>query len=84
MQTPGRAYVLSAAIALAAMAMRVGWIDRQVVGYFAAVTLSVAAGLMTFLLLLTLLVGVPLLIVIAIVKRLLELVPAKLTEEPPT
>ncbi len=44
MNTAGRVYVLSAAIALVAMASRVGWIDWPVVGRLVAAGLVMLTG----------------------------------------
>jgi hypothetical protein len=82
MRIVGRTYVLFAAISLVAMVSRAGWINWPVVGHFVAVILVLGAGLLTFLALVALLVGIPTVIIIAVAQGLLKLVPTKPTLEP--
>ena len=83
MRIVGNTYVLSAAIALVAMVSRAGWINWPEVGHFVAVLVAMAAGVLIFLALIALVIGLPLVIISAIAGELLKLVPVKPTGEPP-
>ena len=86
MRTAEQAYVLSAAIAIVAMAGRPGWIDwglvGHVVGHVAAATLAGADTLLTLVVLTTPSIGV--FRAVAAVARMLPAPgPAGPAEEPP-
>ena len=69
MNTAGRVYVLSAAIATRAMASRAGWIDWPILGHFAQVSMAVLAVFAVALLVMAVVIGIPVALFMTLADR---------------
>lgn len=82
METAGRAYVLSATIALVAMADRAGWIDWAAVSHVVEVGMGVTTFVIAVLLVAAAVVGLPVVVVVAVTEGVLRLFSKTRFEEP--